>query len=446
MLRAELSLFVALSLLGAGAVSAQTPDTQMPIISDTSTGPSVTLAEAIRLAEAVQPSVVQAEGALQNAEARIRSATGAYLPSLNLNSSTNQSFSGVPSRVDPNTGLPAGSASGSVNTSLSSSIDLFTGFRRGAESRAARATGEAAEAGYIDARFQQALATANQFFDALAARQLLAVRSASVRRAEEQLKVSVNKLAAGSATRSDSLRSRVTLGSAQLQLIQTQAQLATAEANLARLIGASGRVRAHDDSSFYQVVVAVDSAAVRAEAEARSPQLQAARASAEASDASLRAARSGYWPTLSLSGNIGLSGSKSNSYDLYNNRSMSLSLSWPIFNRFVREQNIATQESAARLAEARADEAARVVSADLTTQLAQLEAARAGITIALTSVAAAQEDLRVQQERYRLGASTIVDILTSQEALDQAEVDAVSARFDYLRAKAAIEAIIGRSL
>jgi len=52
----------------------------------------------------------------------------------------------------------------------------------------------------------------------------------------------------------------------------------------------------------------------------------------------------------------------------------------------------------------------------------------------------------VQQERYRLGISTIVDLLTSQEALNQAEVDQVNARFDYLRAKAQLEALIGRNL
>ena len=60
----------------------------------------------------------------------------------------------------------------------------------------------------------------------------MGVREASVRRAEEQLKVSVSKLHAGSATRSDSLRSLVTLGSARLDLIQSQTDLATAEANL----------------------------------------------------------------------------------------------------------------------------------------------------------------------------------------------------------------------
>ena len=75
-----------------------------------------------------------------------------------------------------------------------------------------------------------------------------------------------------------------------------------------------------------------------------------------------------------------------------------------------------------------------------------MDAARQRIEITGISVAAATEDLRVQQERYRLGASTIVDLLTSQEALNQAEVDVVNARFDYLRAKAQIEALIGRNL
>lgn len=212
---------------------------------------SVTLAEAISLSERVQPNVVQAEAAVSNAQARLRQASlGAWLPSLSFSSSMNQSYSGVPSRVDPNTGLSVGSSSGSVNARLNSSVDLFTGFRRGAESRSARADRDAADASLIDTRFQQRLTTTNQFFDALAARQLVAVRQASVRRAEEQLKVSINKLNAGSATRSDSLRSRVTLGTAQLALIQAEADLATAEAELGRLIGASGRIAAQDDSSF----------------------------------------------------------------------------------------------------------------------------------------------------------------------------------------------------
>jgi outer membrane protein TolC len=98
------------------------------------------------------------------------------------------------------------------------------------------------------------------------------------------------------------------------------------------------------------------------------------------------------------------------------------------------------------VAEASASEARRAVQADLAMRLAELDAAKTRIEITRTSVVAAREDLRVQQERYRLGASTIVDLLTSQEALNQAEVDVVNARFDYLRSKAQLEALIGRTL
>ena len=409
---------------------------------------SVTLADAIRLSERVQPSVVRAAGDLETAAAQRRSAWGAYLPTLSASSSASSFFSEGTSRIDPVTGqlLSGNSSNRSLSTSLSASVDLFTGFRRGAEMRAARASQTAAEASFVDARFQQALATTNQFLDALAAQQLVRVRESSVRRAEEQLKTAVAKLRAGSATRSDSLRSLVTLGNARLELIRAGTSLATAEAGLARLTGETGRIKATDDSAYYRVLEAPDTAAIRAEAEARSPRIQSASASAEAARASLKASRASYWPSLSLSANTAWNASGANDYDLFNQRQLSLGLRWNLFDGFDRELSIALRSATAEVANATAADERRAVAAELTARLAELEAARAQIDITLTSVAAATEDIRVQQERYRLGASTIVDVLTSQEALDQAEVDVVVARFDYLRAKASLEALIGRTL
>lgn len=406
----------------------------------------VTLDEAIRLAERVQPGVVQAQASLRNAEADVRSAWGAYLPSLNLGASGSESYSGAPARVDPITNqVVSGRSNGSVATVLSASVDLFTGFRRGAQSRAARATSAAAAAGLVDARYQQRLATTQQFFDALAAAQLVRVRETSVRRAEEQLRQSIAKLQVGSATRSDTLRSRVSLGTAQVNLANAQGDLAAAEAGLARLIGAPGRVRAADDSSFY-AAAPIDTTAIRAEALERSPQVQSARAAADAARASVGAARAQYWPTLSLSGSTGFDGTRANDYSLYNTSQVRLQLSWSLFDRFNREAQIVRSESEAGLADAQAADRRLQVDAAVTAQLARLEAARTNIAITQTSVAAAEEDLRVLQERYRVGLATILDVLTSQEALSQAEVDAVNARFDYLRAKAQLEAIVGHPL
>jgi outer membrane protein TolC len=409
---------------------------------------TVTLAEALRLSERVQPDVVGAAARVRTAGAQRRSAWGAFLPTLSASSSASEFFSEGTSRIDPITGqLTTGNSSNrSISTSLSANVDLFTGFRRGAEMRAARAGEDAADATLIDARFQQSLNTTNQFLDALAAAQLLRVRESSVRRAEEQLKTSVAKLRAGSATRSDSLRSLVTLGNTRVDLITTQAQLAAAEANLARLIGQRGRVQAVDDSSFYSVQPVIDTQSLRIEAASRSPRVQSAAANAIAARASVRASRSAYWPSLNLAANTGWNGSRSNDYDLLNQRQLSLSLRWTLFNGFDRELTIVQREADLDLAEATASDAQLGVEAELITRVAELDAARARIEITGTSVQAAREDLRVQQERYRLGASTIVDLLTSQEALNQAEVDVVNARFDYLRAKAQLEALIGRKL
>jgi outer membrane protein TolC len=409
---------------------------------------SVTLADAIRLSARVQPLVVGAAGDVETAAVERRTAWGAYLPRVTAGGSAATFFSEGPSRVDPVTGqLVSGNSSNqSVNTSISAIVDLFTGFRRGAQSRAAKENQTAAEASFVDARFQQALVTTNQFLDALAAQQLVSVRESSVRRAEEQLKTSIAKLRAGSATRSDSLRSRVTLGGAQLDLIRAETDLAAAEAGLARLIGETGRVRATDDSAFYQVVTPPDTAALRLEAEQKSPRIQSTTAAADAARADLKASQSTYWPSLDLAANTGWNASKSADYEFFNQRQLSLGLRWNIFDGFERELAVAQRSAAADVADATAADERRAVYAELTTRLAELHAATTQIDITLTSVVAATEDLRVQQERYRLGASTIVDVLTSQEALNQAEVDVVVARFDYLRAKASLEALIGRNL
>lgn len=429
----RLGILLVLALAAAAPLAAQ--------------GRRVTLTEAIARAAGVQPRVIQAEGQLRNSDARIRTAKGAYLPNLNASANSADFFS-ENSRIDPATGqiIQSGSTSRSLNTSLSTNIELFDGFRRSGELRAARANDAAAEANYTDAVFQQALTTTGTFFDALSAQQLVRVRQQSVERAEAQLQTAIAKLRAGTATRSDSLRAVVGVGNTQLQLLNAQAQLATAEANLGRLIGETERVEAVDDSAYYQVLPLVDTLSLRGEALTNSPTVQAAEAAWRASEASLQTARAAYWPTLSLSGSTSLNGTRSNDYRMLNQRQLSLGFNWQLFNRFTREQNIVQQSVAAETAQSNYEEARRAALASLTARLAELEAARLRIVITQRSVEASQEDLRVQQERYRLGVSTILDILLTTEQLNQAEVDAVNARFDYLRARANIEALIGRPL
>ena len=408
--------------------------------------PTVTLEEAIQLAERVQPGVVQARGQVQTADAELRRAKGAYLPTLALSGVGSESYSGLRTRVDPTTNQIVGrSWTNSVGTTLSSSLDLFTGFQRRAQTRAARATTEAASSGLVNARFQQRLTTTNQFFDALSAAQLVSVRESSVREAQEQLRASIAKMQVGTATRADTLTSRVNLGTAQVNLASARSDLAGAEAGLAHLIGRTGRVSAADDSSFYHLPM-IDTTTLRADAVQQSPQVQQALASARAARASVSAAKANYWPTLSLGASTGLNATQGTGAGVNNTTRFSLQLSWNMFDGFTREAQIVTQESNAEVADAQASDDARAVDAGMTTYLAQLEAARTSVDITETSVVAGEENLRVQRARYEQGVATIVDVLTAQATLDQARVDAVNARFAYLRAKAQLEAFVGHTL
>jgi outer membrane protein len=434
----RLASLLALTLALPGGLVAQVPTT-----------PGITLDEAIRRAQLAQPSVVQAQGAVGRAAAQYRSSWGAFIPSLNLNSTYGTNYSNGPARTDPNTGqvLSSGqSYNQSLNNRISASVDLFTGFRRGAQMDVARSAEAAADAGLLDARYQTALSAKQTFFGALAASALVRVRELSVRRAEDQLNVSVAKLQAGSATRSDSLRSLVVLGNTRLALLNAITAVATSEANLGRLVGMDGRVRALPDSAYLQIVEITDTSALRTEAENNSPAVLSSQAQAEAARANLRASKSAWWPQLNLSGQYSYNGTSSANYTFYDNRSASLALTYPLFNQFQRDQSIVTASTTYDAALSTAADARRQVDASLTARLAELDAARAQIDITTTSLQAATEDLRVNQERYRVGAATIVDVLSSQEALSQAETDVVQARYNYLIAKAQIEALIGRTL
>ncbi|HEY3280317.1 MAG TPA: TolC family protein [Gemmatimonadales bacterium] len=404
----------------------------------------VTLTEAIQRALLVQPLMVSARGEQRNQGAALRSARGAFLPTITTSAGASR---GSKPRPDPNvanaTLPPIYSYSGSLNARL----DLFAGFRRVANLRAASATLDAAQAGVVNQRFLTTVGTKQAFYDALATEELVRVAESQVRRAQQQLQISVDKLHAGSATRSDSLRSTVDYGRARIELLQAQANLSTAQATLGSQIGVDQPVRAIPDS----VIPALpDTAALRASALDRAPRVDQADAQARAARAQVWTDRAAYWPSLNVSYSNTRTDTLFPTLPLFDNLkesfTWSFGLSWTLFNGFAREQQQVQSSVRRDVAEATAADTRRQVNAELTQQLAALATTYQQIDIARANVAAATEDLRVQNERYRVGAATILDLLTSQAALTTAEKDLVQARFDYLIARAQLEALVGHEL
>jgi outer membrane protein len=396
----------------------------------------------------VSPTIVSAQGQVRTAELGVRTQRWQYIPQITFPVNADLLLSSGPSRVDPVTGdiISGNSTNPSYSVGAAASLLLFDGFGRTYDMRAARANEVAADAGLISARFQNSLQVTNAYFDALSQQELLRVNEAAVDRARQQLAVASARMQAGAGQRTDSLTALVQLGQARQQLLQAQAALATSEANLGRLVGVDGRVGAMEDSSFYRQPALLDTMGIRREAEVSSPTIQTGEARLLAAQAQLRSQKTNYWPTISASANNTWTAQKSNDYALEPRRSLRFSMSFSPWTSLQRETQIEqasinVDNQIATLADQR-----RQISASLTQYYAALANARESIDVARVSVQPSEENVRVTSERYRLGVATVFELTQAQEQLTSAQVAEVNARFSYIRAKAQIEALIGRTI
>lgn len=407
----------------------------------------VTLAEALALAEERAPALVQARGSVRSAEASVRQAWSQYIPSLSLNLSNAQQ-SPVTPRINPTTGeLVTGRWA--LSEGFGANITIFDGLRRLNTVRSAQANAEAALSSESAQRWQVALQVKQQFYASLAAREAEAAAQAQLKQAEQQLVISLARVKAGTATRSDSLRAKIQVGQAQLAVVTARNDRQVADASLARLVGATAMITANPDGVPDELSVALDSAAL-ADLALRGPAVRQADAALLAANATSRGARGAYLPSIAASWNRNRVAT-TNEFDLtpdaYNySGQLRLTLSLPIFNQWQREQQVVTADVARTTAEAQARDARLLAQQTLVQALAALRTAQEQIAVQAASVVAGEEDLRVQQERYELGASTLLDVLTSQATLNQARVSLVQARFSARLAKAQLEALVGREL
>ncbi|MFP5354331.1 MAG: TolC family protein [Gemmatimonadota bacterium] len=406
----------------------------------------ISLDEAVRLAQQNAPSAVQARGQIRSSDAAIRTVYGSFMPSLSVSYGSNRQggetfFQGqlVPFRGDP----------WNFNRGLNSSLELFDGGRRLFNLRSARANLSAAESNDRLQKFRVALDVKQQFFNVLAARESRAAAQAQLAQAEEQLKAATARVRAGAATVSDSLRSVIQVGNAQLALSTAENTLRVRNANLTRLVATSFEVTAEEVADAAMPRVTIDSVEIANTIES-APSVMQAKAELTAAGAALRASKTPYLPTLNVS--YSLSGSRTDkTFDITGGEyaranALRFSLQYPIFNGFTREENVARASVAENNAQAQLRDARLAAQQQLTQFIGALRLAQERATIQVASVAAAEEDLRVQNQRYALGSSTLLDVLTSQTQLNSARLALIQARYDARVAKAQIEALVGRDL
>jgi outer membrane protein TolC len=331
---------------------------------------------------------------------------------------------------------------------VGAALDLFTGGRRRANERAASAFLRGAGATLVLDRYAIRLVAEQGFYEVIRATDLVEVARSGLAEANLLVRYTTDMFRAGTAMKSDLLRAQLQSTTLQEALLAATDTLVSATYNLGWIVGADGAVGVQVDSASQAIrpLVLDDSTIVRLAVEA-SPSVAVADAQAAATRETLRAERTLWVPTITATAARNwavstpvASGAPQPGW------SVAVGTSYPIFNGFLREDAIVRAAANAYVARVTANDTRRLAWASAAQLLAALNTSTAAIALGVEGVRSAREDLRVQLARYRAGISTMLDVLTSEAALLQAEYSLARARNQYHTTRAALEALVGRTL
>ena len=401
--------------------------------------PRVTLNEALERATRLDPSYVEALGAISTAEWGRRAATLAFIiPSVTLQLDYSKYSTGF-----FNIGTLQQSST-SANFQALASYELFS-MRKFSELGRSKAALEGAEAEGLQARFTAALLTESDYYDVLANQELTRLALERQRRAQEAFAVARARVLSGAAVQTDSLQLMLELTGAQVDLLRQRSALRVSQLQLGRRIGMPGPVDAVPLDSAVAGALPIELEAAIQLALEQGPQFRAARANERAANSLLKGRRGEYLPHLQLT-------ASHNRFDteVFPNAfavsSIQVGVTLPIWDNAQREIRISQARVSRDVFQAIRDDLERSAQVDVTASYEAYTTARATVELGQTAVLVARENFRVQEARYRAGATPILDLLSAQLGLTVAEANLVQARFSLRLALAGLEAIIGRRL
>lgn len=493
--------FHALALAFGAAASALAPRLAVAQTPRPSQGTVLSLADALTLARRNNPTLQNAVNARRTAAASVRAANGAFLPNLNT------SFGGGyrEGRQTFFQGQGFGSTNDQLSTDASASANLNISLGTVNDRRAAKAEQEATEADISAAEQRLRNDVTTQYLAALQQQARAALQDSLLATTALQLQLAQARLQVGSVTQLDVQRAEVADGQQRVAALNARNQAAIEIVRLFQQIGVAPDLTVRLDTTL-PPTPAIDLPQILDNAQRSNPLLGALKAREESAKRGVASARSNYFPSLSLQagvsaftnrftntnqliaqGQASATGARSSCirseevrarvglannlagcelisftpaqeqairdsqgkypFDFTRNPySLSANFSLPVFNGFRREQQIEQAQVQRRNAENNVRAQELRVTADVTAAYLSFSTAQQTVGLQEQNVATARTALTLAQERYRVGAISIVDLVQARGDYERAETDRITAIYDVQRAFAALENAVGRPL
>jgi len=410
-----------------------------PLAPCAAAGSVYSLEQCISIAQKNNPDIAIAGESYRKAESGLLLSYGRLLPGFSLDFATGHRFYGPSSVQFDASGRPVqrdGFDYEDYSFRMSSDIQLYDG---GGNISRVRSSMSSRDAAREDLKYRKDVITANvirAYYDLLRNKMLLRVQQESSESAKRNLERTEALLEVGSATRADVLKARVRFSNTRLAAIQARNAVELAKGDLSVLLKMPDSDAIDVDTTMTIDAVDLDSEAEVRHAMSYRPDLKSLEYNIKSARMGISAARSGWLPSLGASFGYG-----------WNDRAMAENLnffkneySWAvtgylslnIFDRFQTSSSVRSAKADARIAEYSLEKAKLEAAKQVRNLVLIITQARERIAVASETVEQANEDLRLAEERYRVGAGTMLETIDAQVALTQAKADVIQAKCDFL--------------
>ena len=395
---------------------------------------TMSIGRAIDIALANNPGIKQTANQVASGKISVAQNRANFLPDLQLSASGAVQYD---KRSIPGNGHSFETA----DSSVSSSLNLFNGFG----DVAALQGSQFDLLSRIDSlsRSQQSLAftTASEFLTVAADRELIQVQEENVHSNRRQLEQIQSFYKAGNRPVSDVYQQQAATSSAELSLLQARRNLQVDKLQLLQTIGLAPvtpfEIAVPQVRDLGSLPGQEDLPELASRALERRPDVRAQKEQTEVAREQVRQAGAGSWPTVNLVADAGSNYSSLNDAESFsgqffdNNPSaaVGLTFNFPIFDRNLTRNNVAQARIQQQNAHLALEQLNLQVGAEVGQALQDYQTAQKQVEVSEAQLTYARQALDAVQERYRVGASTLVDLLQSRTQYVQASSDRVNARF-----------------
>jgi outer membrane protein len=406
---------------------------------------SVTLDQAVDIAVAQSPAFASERAQYDAIRAKYSSELQAIFPSISASGSVTRSFgsgSSANSNSNPNpTPTPTNNNQNLGNaptTDERASISLqqliFDGGRVIAAIKSAKESSIAGRDTLLRDLQTLQFDVAKSYYGVLQSNATVVADAELVREFEAE-EANVNaEIRAGAAAKSDLASAEFQSAKARGGVVSAQGAAIAAQSAFAATLGLDA-----DAEVVPQPLSAGDQGATQtmqtyakslAQALLLRPDYQAAQHTANSAADDLRYAKLARFPSISANANDGVSRTLPIDRSFSHSSSIGATISIPIYDQGLTTYNIAQAKASLDEANAALIESKLGVESDVRSSLSGLISAEALLVQANLELSSAQVALNAARAKYKVGAATIIDLVTAEANLSQAQTDEITAIYN----------------